>query len=432
MKITFICGVFPPEPAPSGLMARQLAKRLAEAGYDVTVIVGFPSRPEGVLYRNFKIRLLSRSRTPEGYTLVRCASCFLGKHRLTSRRLLENISFGLSSTLATWLAGRPDLLIIESWPLFATQLPAFVARLWRVPFLYYVKDVYPESAEVAGMLKAGHMFSRLLRSWDRHLCLQSHRVITISASMRDLLAHGRNLPQNRFIVIPDWIDEASFPVWKGNDSWRTANDIESDKFVALFAGTLGHISGADVLVAVAQLLQQESNILILCIGEGVLKDSMLAEADRLSLSNLRFLPFQPSEMVPEVQAAANIALLTMRANASDASVPSKLISYLAAARPVICAANPHSAVAQAVMHAHAGLVVPPANPQAIADAILRLSRSSEFARELGQNARSYFENHYTLDRAYQEFCEVFRQLDDAATSRAKGAPTSGGDDHSCA
>jgi len=403
-------------------MASQLGKRLADDGHDVTIITGFPNRPAGILYPDYRMRLCSSIRKAEGYTLIRCASWFIGKRRWTINRILENISFGISSTRAVWLTGRPDVLIIESWPFFSTHIPASLATLWGTPFLYYVKDVYPESAEVAGILSAGGILSRLLRIWDRHVCRQSYRVVVISNSMRDLLATGRNLPLNRFVVIPDWLDAASFPVWRGNNTWRTSNGIDPSSCLALFAGTLGHISGADVLVKVAQLLQRE-NVVILCVGDGVLKHSMMIEADRLGLENIRFLPFQPGEKVPEIQGAADVALLTMRPNASDASVPSKLISYFAAAKPVICAANPNSAVAQAVSEANAGVVVPPGDPHAIADAVLRLARCRDLAHELGHNSRSYFEHHYTLDRAHTQFREILTELEDG-TSHAQDATKS--------
>jgi len=178
----------------------------------------------------------------------------------------------------------------------------------------------------------------------------------------------------------------------------------------MFAGTLGHVSGVDVLVEVASLLQEE-NLLLLCIGEGVQKPAMLNEASRQRLNNIRFLPFQPSESVPEVQASCDVALLTMHPDSSDSSVPSKLISYLAASRPVICAANAESAVARTVLDAAAGIVVCPGDAQAIANAILRLKSEPEAALQMGRNARRYFERHYTLARAYRQFSDLIREVD---------------------
>ena len=406
MKITFICAVFPPEPAPAGVMAHQLATRLAKDGHDVTMVVPFPNRPEGVLYPGFQRSLYKRIVTKEGYRLIHCANWLIGKRRRTVNRLLENFTFGMSSVWAAWREGRPDVFIIETWPLIASALSVLLARSRSVPYLYYVQDVYPEAATEAGILSSSGLVARACRSWDRYLCLHSATVVVISETMQDLLATNRRLPSDRFTVVPNWIDESAFPVWQKESNWRRAQGIPNNAFVALFAGTLGHVSGAEILVEVASLLRTDEDVLLLCIGEGVQKEKILNEASRKELKNIRFLPFQPRERVPEIQASCDVALLTMRPNSSDASVPSKLISYLAASRPVICAANLKSAVARTVLEANAGLVVRPGDAAAIAEAILILQKSPERVGDMGRNARAYFLGHYTLDRSYGRFSKL--------------------------
>jgi len=408
MKIVFICAVFPPEPAPAGIMAHQLATRLAREGHDVTMIVPFPNRPEGILYSGFRRRLRTRTVTREGYTLVRCANWLLGRERKSLNRILENITFGLSSAWAASREGRPDFMITETWPLFATLFCTSLARWWRIPYWYYVQDVYPEAAEGAGIINANGLVSRACRLWDRYLCSHSAHVIVISETMRDLLAANRKLPLECLTVIPNWLDEAAFGVWQGESTWGSKQGIPSHVFVALFGGTLGHVSGVEVLVDVARITKNDTEIMLLCIGEGSRKEAMVNEASRLGLTNIRFLPFQPVERVPEVQASCDVALLTMHPDSSDSSVPSKLITYFAASLPVVCAAKAESAVARTVRDAGAGIVVSPGDPQAIADAILLLKGDSEIAQRMGRNARHYFEKHYTLERAYSQFSTLLQ------------------------
>jgi colanic acid biosynthesis glycosyl transferase WcaI len=272
-----------------------------------------------------------------------------------------------------------------------------------VPYLYYVKDLFPEAAEQAALLNPTGRLARTLRSWDRSLCMHSAATIVISETMGELLARNRDLPREVVTVIPDWIDQSAFPVWKGDNAWRTSMGISHDTFVAMFAGTLGHVSGAEVLVEVARILRGERKILILCIGEGVRKEEMIAKASQLELHNIRFLPFQPAERVPEMQASCQVALLTVHPSHSDSSVPSKLISYLAASRPVICAANPDSTVCKVVSAAAAGLVVGAGDAGAIADGILELMRDPQRQNQMAAAARCYFEKHFTLERAHSQF-----------------------------
>jgi colanic acid biosynthesis glycosyl transferase WcaI len=409
MKIVFICAVFPPEPSPAGVMAHQLATRLVRNGHDVTMIVPFPNRPEGILYPGFRRRLRSRTVVREGYTLVRCANWLLGKQRKNVNRMLENITFGISSA---WAASRercPDVMITETWPLFATLFCTSLARWRGIPYLYYVQDVYPEAAEGAGIIRSKGIVARACRLWDRYLCSHSAQVIVISETMRDLLAANRNLALERLTVIPNWIDEATFGVLKTESTWRSTQGIPNDVFVASFSGTLGYVSGVEVLVDVAQIMQSETEVILLCIGEGGRKQAMVDDASRLGLTNIRFLPFQPVEQVPEAQSSCDVALLTMHPDSSDSSVPSKLITYFAASLPVICAAKAESAVARTVRDAAAGIVVCPGNPQAIADAILQLKSEPETVHRMGRNARLYFEKHYTLERAYSQFSKLLQE-----------------------
>lgn len=406
MKIAFICAVFPPEPEPSGTMARQLAGRLSLSGHSVSVVVPFPNRPHGELYSGYRRRVRDVSVAPEGYRLVRCATWLIGKRRRSLNRLLENITFGLSAACAVFREGRPDVMIVETWPLFAVQFAALLAHWWRVPFLYYVKDVYPEAAEGVGLLRDGSPVTRLCRVWDSRLCRSSAIVIVISYKMRDLMATSRALPDTHFAVIPDWLDAKEFPVQPIDNAWRREQDIPANAFVAMFGGTLGLVSGVGILIDVARLLRDRPDVLIVCVGEGMEKNRMIDRARSLELQNIRFLPFQPRERVSEVQGAANVTLLTMQPCYSDASVPSKLISYMASGRAVICAAPRHAAVAEIVAGSGAGLVTESGNPGALAQAISHLAQHPAETACMGRRARSYFEQHFTLDRADEQFSKL--------------------------
>jgi colanic acid biosynthesis glycosyl transferase WcaI len=409
MRIVFVSSVFPPEPEPSGVMARELASRLGRDGHEVTVIAPFPNRPRGRLYPGFRRRLRFIEDGEAPYRLVRCASWLVGERRRIFNRILENLTFGLSATWAVWREPKPDVILVETWPLACVQLLACLAHLLRVPWLYYVKDISPEAAEGIGLIARNGALARFCRFWDRSLCMSSIRVIVISQSMCDLMASTRRLPNELFTVIADWIDPSGFVPQAVYNTWRREQSIPDDAFVAMFGGTLGQVSGVEVLVEVAALLRDRPNILILCIGEGVRKQQMIARCRSLGLDNIRFLPFQPKERVAEVQGAANVTILTVRPGYSDASVPSKLISYFAAGRPVICAAPSGSSVARIVSEVGAGIVTKPGDTTALARAIVEFAADSARAEGMGRAAREYFEQHFTLDRAYRQFSATLKE-----------------------
>lgn len=408
MRIIFICCVFPPEPEPAGVMAHQLASRLAHDGHTVTVVGPFPNRPGGRVYGGFQRRLRKVEAGGDGYRLVRCANWLVGERRRGVDRLLENLTFGLSATWAAWREPKPDLILVETWPLISVQVLALLARMLGIPWCYYVKDVYPEAAEETGLIGRNGPVARFCRFWDRYLCLSSAKVIVISETMRDLMARSRDLSNDLFAVIPDWIDPSGFVPQPKDNAWRQEQNIPKDTFVAMFGGTLGQVSGVEVLVEVAGLLRDKQNLLILCVGEGVRKRQMIERCHSLGLENIRFLPFQPRERLAEVQGAANATVLTVRPGYSDASVPSKLISYFATGRPVICAAQGSASVARIVSEAGAGIVTRPGDPSALARALVDLAADSARAEEMGRAAREYFEQHFTLDRAYRQFTATLK------------------------
>ena len=396
LKITFICAVFPPEPEPAGVMAHQLAAKLSADGHSVTMIVPVPNRPKGKVYEGFEGSANRRATASDGYKVVRCPHWLIGPTRRLINRVLENLTFGVSATWAAWRQGRPDVLIVETWPLFGVQCAALLARWWRIPFLYYVQDVYPEAAVHAGYLSADSWVAGALRAWDRKLCMQSAKVITISPAMSSILSTTRRLSFDHLAVIANWQDSAEFKMQTFSGRWREEQHIPSTAFVAMFAGTMGHVSGVECLVSVADILRDQPDILIICVGEGIRKAEMEEGAAALRLDNIRFLPNQTRERLVEMQQSANVMLLTMHPSATDSSVPSKLISYMAAGRAVICAANSSATVATVVRDANAGVVLPPDDPAAIARAIKDLAQDSPRNHEMGQKSRRYFEQNFTL------------------------------------
>jgi colanic acid biosynthesis glycosyl transferase WcaI len=396
-------------------MARQLAGRLSSDGYTVSMVVPFPNRPYGRVYDGYCRSLRETRSTSEGYQVVRCAHWLIGKQRRHLDRLMENATFGMSTTLAAWQEGRPDVLLVETWPLLAVQLNMWLARFWQIPAVYYVKDVYPETLEYSGLIRRNGLFATALRVWDRGLCLRSGRVVVISEGMKRLLCESRRVPEDKVTVISDWLDPLLFPPLPRDNGWREEMKIPPAKFLVLFAGTLGHVSGAEVLVEVAQQLRAHEEILILCVGEGVLKKEMANAARGQGLKNIEFRPFQPAGKVGQMHASADVTLLSLQRDYPDASVPSKLITYLAAGRPVVCAAAPSSAVAQHVLAARAGVVAEAGDAAAIAEAILKVSGDPAGAAAMGENARKYFLEHFTLERACHQFEELLSGLTAART-----------------
>jgi colanic acid biosynthesis glycosyl transferase WcaI len=416
MRIGFISAVFPPEPEPSSVMTAELVRAWKAAAHEVFVICPSPNRPAGVVYPGFERRLW-RVDSYHGARCIRVRSWLIGSERRPVDRVLENVGFGLMSSLALLLNQRPDVVILESWPVLASSMALGVCAARGIKVINYIKDIYPEAATAAGVVPEGSRIASLLRRMDRWVCARADRNVVISEGAATFLSRARQLPARKFTVVPDWLDLASIAPTTGGPAWRDEVGISREEFVCMFAGTMGLVSRVDVLVEVAERLQRmhgESKIRLVCVGRGLLKPRMEEEIVRRGLKNLTLLPFQPRERVSDAQSAADVMLLTTSAQVGTTSVPNKLITYLAVAKPVICAIPADTDAAALVRECGLGMVVPPENPSVLADAIQTMAAMERAAvAEMGQRSRAVALERYSLQSAVASFERLFAEIQQA-------------------
>lgn len=402
MNVVVICHVFPPEHAPAGVMVRELAEDLSARGHQVTILTGWPNHPDGVLFPGWQSRF-RKTETYPGYTVIRCGHSIHPRQRMLWR-LWYYFTFALSTFLNGLILGRADAVLCLSTPLFGSWSAWLLARCKGARFVYDIFDLHPESALNAGLIRDG-IACRLFRAMDALLCRASDAIATLSDGLKASICR-RGIRPDKIRVIPFWIDSAKITPGDRDNPWRRKHGIAPDTFVALYAGTLGYISGAEVLIDVARELQSRPNILLLVVGTGVVKENMERLAADAGLTNLKFLPFQAQEDLPDVQATADVGLVTLLPNAGLTSIPSKILGYLAAGRAVLASVRETSDTAQMVQAGQCGLVVPCQNPHAIADAIVKLADNPETTAQLGRNGRRLAQAQYARARCTELYEKI--------------------------
>lgn len=409
-RITFVVAVFPPENEPTAVMAGELARGWATRGDGVTVICPFPNRPIGRAYPGFG-RQPWKWDSHDQVRVLRVWTWLIGRRRRSVDRVLENLSFGVSAALAVLATKRPDILLVESWPIASQVLIMVAARLRGLQVINYIKDVYPEALVAAGLLSERSRLTRFLSRLDAWLCRSAAVNITIGKGMTQLLAANRSLAEERFTIINDWIDLEAIGPFGGTSTWRQENGISESDFVCMFAGTLGLASRADILVEVARAFDSTDETRVVCIGEGVLKQEMERAAAADGLSSLVLLPFQPRQRVAEAQSCADVMLLTSSPEMGASSLPSKLITYLAVGKPVICSVDAKSDIARLVMDKRVGLVVEPGNAGAIVTAIRQMRAMNPSAlADMSRRSRQLAVERFSLPAALERFDEVLDKV----------------------
>jgi colanic acid biosynthesis glycosyl transferase WcaI len=404
MNIVLICYVYPPEVQASAMMVRELAEDLTAAGHRVTVLTGWPSHPGGLLYPGWRARFRHTERDQRGFVVLRCGHAFAPRSR-PLRQLWYYFTFAVSTFVNGLAAGPFDAVLCLSTPIFGSWSAWLLARLKGARFVYDIFDLHPEAAESAGLMRKGLLY-RLWWWQDTLLCRASDVLLTLGHGMKRLI-EARGIPGEEVAIVPFWIDADRIRPGPRDNAWRRAQKIPPEKFVALYAGTIGSVSGAGILAEAAERLRDRPDILLLCVGEGMAKDDLMRRAHQRHLANIKFLPFQPEEVLADMQATADVGLVTLLPEAGKSSIPSKVLGYMAAGRPVIASVALDSDTAEMVREAKCGLVVPPQDAAALADAIRRAADDRERVKQMGRNARRCLIENYSRAACTRTYERLF-------------------------
>jgi glycosyltransferase involved in cell wall biosynthesis len=375
MRAVVVSCVFPPEPMVSSRTSFDVARELAARGHDVTVLAPFPNRPAGRVYEGYRRAPFRRERAPEGFRIVRCGALISRRSSLLSR-LGENVSFGITSSIALLLRRKPAVIYANTWPIFAAAMTSIVARLRRIPLVISVQDIYPESLQSQRRAGSG-LLARALLAIDRRIVRRAAAVIVISERFAELYRRTRGA--ERVHVIPNWLDDETL-----DDTGAAARDAGAP-FLLVYGG---NVSVSASVESVIEAVGKVPDVHLLIAGEGSSLEQCRRLAAAVAPERIRF--HSPWTATMGVLRAADVLVLPTRAEQSFVSVPSKLISYLLAGRPVVAAAMDDSDTAAAVRASGAGVVVPPDDTQALAAAIRAMrGRSPEERQRMGAAGRAW-------------------------------------------
>ena len=390
MRVLLICPVFPPEYAPAGIMTQELAADLCIAGHEVRVMTGWPNHPEGRLFPGFRRRLVKRERS-NSFELLRVWHSLPGEKSFCER-IAYWMTFSVSCFFAICFGKGYDVIYSQTVPLTGPFLVFLASWIRGARFVYGIFDIYPEAALEAHVVKPGLLF-KFARCLDTWVCRRASRIRVIGEAQKTTLLR-RGVPERKISVIPLWLDESRVRSGSRSLSFRKANGIGADMTVVLYAGTIGKISGAGLVLDVARKMKGEPSVLFLFVGEGVLKKQLAQRAVNERLSNVRFLPFQAEDRLGDMFTSADIGLVTLLSGAGRNSVPSKVLGYLAAGLPVVASADLDCDVAQYLRKGRCGRVCPAQDAVALSNALRELLDPPVRA-QAADSALSVFRQHFS-------------------------------------
>jgi len=414
MRITFLCQYFPPEMGAPAARTYEHARHWAALGHEVTVVTGFPNHPTGVIRPEYRGMWLKRERI-EGIDLLRTwVYCAPNKGFL--RRILNFLSFFFSSLILGGLCtGRPDVVIGTS-PQFFCAVAAWLLSRWkRVPFVFEVRDIWPQSAIELGALR-NRLVIGILEKIEQHLYRAATLIVVVAESTRPYLL-DRGIPDNKIVVIPNGIDPGFLESrGLGPAEIRDAHGWR-ESFLVSYIGTHGLSHALEVVLAAAGQLEDCPEIHFLFVGEGAEKSRLLALAAGASLRNVTFLNEQPRETLPALYRASDIGLVTLRRLPIFTRVlPSKLFELMGTGCPIICSVEGEAA--QLVERSGAGVCIEPENPDALREAIVRLRANRAERLAMGRSGEAFVRTNYARNVLAKRYLEALcEHISSSSSSR---------------
>jgi lipopolysaccharide/colanic/teichoic acid biosynthesis glycosyltransferase len=403
---------------PGGSRFNEMARLWAAEGHDVTVIAGTLNYTTGEIPERFRGRWITKEKDGP-VTVWRCAvpasytKGYLG-------RMWAFLGFTFSATTAALRASVPDVVLSTSPPLIAA-IPGWVMARLRgrfVPWIFEIRDLWPESAITTGVLRSGSLLTRALYLLEAWACRVSNKVNVLTPAFREDIIQRGLVKADKVVFVPNGADTELFT--PGPPDPKVRQELGwGDRFVVMYAGAHGRANALSQLIDAAEALKDRSDILIACVGDGPERAQLTAEAERRKLINIVFHGPQSKDRMPAITRACDVGTAVLQDNPTFKTVyPNKVFDYMACARPVLLAID---GVARTLVcdQAKAGIFVPPENGKSFADAVRRLVDDSEGRKAMGSHGLAWVSKEAARDALAQRYLGIMKDL---AKTKAKPEP----------
>lgn len=407
MRILLVIVQYPPDVNSTGLLMERLCRRFRKAGHRVSVLTSFPHYDGFRVREDYRGRLWEREER-DGIEVLRFNVWTAGRKEVPLHRLLSYLSFNAAATVGGLLSRKgADVVLCTNGSFFSGLTGALLGRAEGAAVIYNVQDLYPEVAVEAGVVRS-RLAVGALRRVESLMYRAADHVSVITPSFRRSLRR-KGVPGKKISVIPNFADTSFIRPLPKDNAFARRHGLE-DRFVISHAGNLGHAYDLESLVEAARLLRHRSDLLFLIVGEGVARAGLEDRVRELKLSNVRFLPFQPTSALPRLRAASDVQVALYREGAGHNSMPSKVYEIMASGRPVLAGADPDTDLRHLVEETGCGLCVEPGDAAAVADAVLELRNDDEKRRTMAQAGRRAAVERYSEEAVAERYLELFERL----------------------
>ncbi|WP_414590390.1 WcaI family glycosyltransferase [Anabaena sp. CCY 9614] len=403
MRILIYSYNYYPEPIGIAPLMTELAEGLVKRGHQVRVITAMPNYPERQIYEAYRGKWYLNE-YKNGVQIQRSYVWIRPQPNLLDRVLLD-ASFVVTSFFPALLGWRPDVILSTSPSLPVCVPAALLGWLRACPVVLNLQDILPEAAVHVGLLK-NKLLIKVFAALEKFAYHTATKISVIADGfVENLLSKG--VDSQKIKQIPNWVDVNFIrPYPKENNLFRAEHNLK-DKFIVLYSGNIALTQGLETVVKAASQLRHIQDIVIVIAGEAKGLQRLQQYCLDCGADNVLLLPFQPRERLPQMLAAADVGLVVQKKNVISFNMPSKIQVLLASGRALVASVPETGTAAKAVRQSGGGVIVPPEDSQALANAILELYQHPEKLKNLGYHSRQYAVEHYAFEQALNHYEELF-------------------------
>lgn len=408
MKITFLCQYFPPEMGAPSARTYEHARHWASLGHEVTVVTGFPNHPTGIIKPEYRGQRVKRE-TVDGIDVLR-TWIYCAPNKGFFKRVLNFLSFFFSSfVLGALMTKKPDVVVGTSPQFFCAVSAYLLSCLKRVPFVFEVRDIWPQSAIELGALR-NPIIIRALETIEMFLYRRAALIVVVAESTEPYLI-AKGIKPEKIKIIPNGID-ARYLATASISPEEIRNELGlQNKFIVSYIGTHGMSHALDTVLLAADKLTADEDVHFLFVGEGAEKENIKRLAVDLQLNNVTFLSEQPREKLLAFYRASDASLVPLRRlDIFKKVLPSKMFELMGVGSPIICSVEGEAAAL--LRRAGAGLCIEPENAEALVDAILRLKNNDDLAERFSESGMQFVKAHYLRSVLAERYIDALESIID--------------------
>ena len=306
---------------------------------------------------------------------------------------------------------RPDIVLSANAPLDTQRNLMRACRKNKIPFVFWLQDIIGIATEkvLSGKIPVlGKWIGRHYLGMEKRMLRSSDLVLVITEDFKPVMLDW-GIDQAKIMVLENWAPLSSLKIQPKENSWSSSQGL-SEKFCFVYTGTMGMKHNPEVVLELAKRFRDQEDVVVLVVSCGLGADYLREQASLLGLTNLRVIGFQPFDDVPNVMGTADVLIAVLEPDAGQFSVPSKVLAYLCAGRPLLLSIPPENLAARIVLKSQAGLVQDPSDTDSFVESAVSLYEDAVVRGQMGAAARAYAEATFDVgviaDRLLPELRKV--------------------------